>query len=299
MGKHSHYTSITHSPREIARWRKDFFTLAGPSLQLLCELMANAPGLALIIKDAHGRIMHMNDFNVKLSGWSCIDDTLGYTSEELYPPDQAAVYGGRDREVMETGVPIVERVYGYVADRSTDLNCVTVRPVVGLDGSRIGTATIYHRAQKKMKSFNWYDPIRKSVAHLNEHYAENVSVKQLASISHYSIAQFRKLFVKLMHMSPSAYVTQVRINAAKTLLKTTDKLIADIAVETGFCDHSHFIKTFRAATGQTPNEFRRSQGLILPARPRMRLSTMSSNRKQAFTGLHKAASGPEWPQYGS
>ena len=72
------------------------------------------------------------------------------------------------------------------------------------------------------------------------------------------MAQFRKLFQKLMRMSPSAYVTQVRINAAKALLRTTDKRISDIAVETGFCDHSHFIKAFRAATGQTPNEFRRS-----------------------------------------
>ena len=61
-----------------------------------------------------------------------------------------------------------------------------------------------------------------------------------------------------MHMSPSQCVIQVRINAAKTLLRTTDRRVTDIAAETGFCDHSHFIKTFRAATGMTPNEFRRS-----------------------------------------
>ena len=149
MEKRSHYTSITHKQQEISRWRKDFFNQAGPSLQLLCEFMSNAPGLAVVIKDAHGRIMYMNEYNIRLCGWRSSDDTLGYTSEELYPPNQAAVYGGRDREVMETGVPIVERIYGYVADRSTDLNCVTVRPVIGLDGSRIGTATVYWRAERK------------------------------------------------------------------------------------------------------------------------------------------------------
>lgn len=257
MGKHSHYTSITHSPREIARWRKDFFTLAGSSLQLLCELMANAPGLALVIKDAHGRIMYMNDFNVKLSGWSCIDDTLGYTSEELYPPDQAAVYGGRDREVMETGVPIIERIYGFVADRSTNLNCVTVRPVIGLDGSRIGTATVYWRAERKQGIANWYDPIRKAIVYLNEHYAENVSVERLAELANYSEAQFRRLFRELTQMSPSEYIVQVRLNAAKSLLTTTYKRITDIAQEVGFYDHAHFIRSFRAATGQTPAVYRR------------------------------------------
>ena len=259
MGKRQRYTGKTVSRTAVARLQREFLKLAGPSMKLMWELADSFPDIALTVKNREGRIVFTNRFNASISGWSSPADQIGYTSAELYPPDQAAVYGGRDRKVFETGKPIIERLYGFVADRSTDLNCVTIRPVVGLDGSRIGTATIYHRAEKKMKSFNWYDPIRKSVAHLNEHYAENVSVEQLARLSHYSVAQFRKLFQKLMRMSPSAYVIQVRINAAKTLLKTTDRLIADIAAETGFCDHSHFIKSFRKATGLTPNEFRRSQ----------------------------------------
>ena len=243
----------------VKKLQRDFLKKAGPAMKLMWELSESFPDVSLTVKNREGRIVFTNRFNASLAGWSSPADLIGYTSEELYPPDLAAVYAGRDRAVFESGKPIVERLYGFVADRSTDLNCVTVRPVIGLNGSRIGTATIYHRAQKKMKPFNWYNPIRKSVAYLNEHYAESVSIDQLARISNYSVAQFRKLFVRLMHLSPSEYVIQVRINAAKTLLKTTDKLITDIAAETGFCDHSHFIKTFRAATGFTPNEFRRSQ----------------------------------------
>ena len=259
MGKRQRYTGKTVSRTTVARLQREFLKLAGPSMKLMWELADSFPDIALTVKNREGRIVFTNRFNAAISGWSSPADQIGYTSAELYPPDQAAVYGGRDREVLESGKPIVERLYGFVADRSTDLNCVTVRPVVGLDGSRIGTATIYHRAQTKMKPFNWYDPIRHSIAYLNEHYAENISVEQLARLSHYSVAQFRKLFQKLMRMSPSAYVIQTRINAAKTLLKTSDKLISDIAAETGFCDHSHFIKSFRRATGLTPNEFRRSQ----------------------------------------
>ena len=257
MKKRCHCTSTTHTPGEISRWRENFFNQAGPSLQLLCDFMSQAPGLAVVIKDAHGRIMHTNAFNAHISGWRNVDEMIGYTSEELYPPDQAAVYGGRDREVMETGAPIVERVYGYVADRSTDLNCVTVRPVIGLDGSRIGTATVYWRAKQKQGIANWYDPIRKAIVYLNEHYAENVSVERLAELANYSEAQFRRLFKELTQMSPSEYIVQVRLNAAKSLLTTTDKRITDIALETGFYDHAHFIRSFRAATGQTPAIYRR------------------------------------------
>ncbi len=256
--KKQRYTRKTISSSAVAKLQRDFLKRAGPAMKLMWELSDSFPNIALTVKNSEGRIVFTNRFNADISGWSSPKDMIGYTSEELYPPDQAAVYAGRDREVFESGKPIVERLYGFVADRSTDLNCVTIRPVIGLGGARIGTATIYHRAQTKMKPFNWYDPIRRSIAHLNEHYAENVSVEQLARLSHYSVAQFRKLFAKLMHTSPSQYVIQVRINAAKTLLRTTDRRVTDIAAETGFCDHSHFIKTFRATTGMTPNEFRRS-----------------------------------------
>ena len=109
-----------------------------------------------------------------------------------------------------------------------------------------------------MGTANWYDPIRKAVVYLDDHYAENITVEQLASISHYSVAQFRRLFHALMQMSPSDYIATVRINAAKTFLSTTDKRIGDIAIETGFFDHSHFIRTFKNIVGTTPAKYRKS-----------------------------------------
>lgn len=258
MNHRIRYTKRTISPARIAAMQQKFMKAAGPAIQLLVDLMENAPNMSLCIKNAEGRIMFTNRYNANVSGWSSVDDMLGYTSEELYPPDQAAVYANRDREVMETGVPIVERVYGFVADRSTNLNCVTVRPVVSIEGKRIGTATVYWRAQQKMRTANWYDPIRKAIIYLNEHYAENVSVDALAKIAHYSPAQFRRLFHSLTQMSPSDYIVNVRINAAKTLLGTTDRRISDIAVDAGFFDHAHFIRTFKRIVGVTPARYRRN-----------------------------------------
>ena len=258
MNHRTRYTKKTISPTHLAKMQRKFLMAAGPAMQLLVDLMENTPNISLVVKNAEGRIMFTNRYNANISGWSSVDDMLGYTSEELYPPDQAAVYANRDREVMETGVPIVERVYGFVADRSTNLNCVTVRPIISVDGKRIGTATVYWRAQQKMRTANWYDPIRRAVVYLNEHYAENVTVDKLANIAHYSPAQFRRLFRKLTQMSPSDYITNVRVNAAKTLLGTTDRRISDIASDVGFFDHAHFIRTFKRIIGFTPAKYRRS-----------------------------------------
>ena len=251
------YSKRTIPQQRIAKMRADFLCAAGPAMQLMIDLMENTPGVSFCVKNAAGRIIHTNRFNVDVSGWRSVDDMVGYTSEELYPPDLAAVYANRDREVMKTGVPIVERVYGFVADRSDNLNCVTVRPVVSTSGRRIGTATVYWRAQRTMAARHWYEPIRKSMVYLNEHYNESVSVERLARIANYSPAQFRRLFRELSQMSPSDYVATVRINAAKTMLARTDRRISDIAADVGFFDHSHFIRTFKRIVGTTPARYRR------------------------------------------
>lgn len=257
MDYRKRYSKKIISREQFLRMRQVFLKKAGPSMQLLMDLMDAIPNVSLCVKNAAGRIMHVNRYNADISGWRSVDDMLGYTSEELYPPDQAAVYANRDREVLETGVPIIERLYGFVADRSPNLNCVTVRPVISLDGKRIGTANIYWRAQQKMKTANWYDPIRKAIIYLDNHYDENITINQLANISHYSVAQFRRLFHVLMQMSPSDYISTVRINTAKTLLATTNKRISDIAAEVGFFDHAHFIRTFKRRTGLTPAKYRK------------------------------------------
>jgi AraC-like DNA-binding protein len=258
MKPRQRYTLKKIPHETVQKMRRKFFAKAGPVMQLMIDLFESAPNISFCVKDADGRIMHTNRYNVDVSGWQSLNDMLGYTSEELYPPEQASVYGGRDRQVMESGIPIIERIYGFVADRSDSLNCVTVRPVTGIDGKRIGTATIYWRAQQKMRSSSWYDPIRKAVVYLNDHLSEDVSIERLATIANYSPAQFRRLFTRLMGQSPSAYIANIRINNAKVLLKTTDKRISDIAVEVGFFDHSQFIRTFRKLVGATPAEYRKS-----------------------------------------
>ena len=258
MEYRTRYSKNTVSRKRIEKMRKEFMDEAGPALQLFVDMMENTPGVSLCLKNAEGRIMYTNRYNADVSGWRSADDMIGYTSEELYEPEKAAVYANRDREVMETGVPIVERLYGFVADQSDSLNCVTVRPVVSAGGKRIGTATVYWRANRKMAAANWYEPIRKAIVYLDEHYADNISTRDLAAVAHYSPAQFRRLFEEITKMSPSEYITNVRINAAKTLLSTTDRKISDIAADTGFFDHSHFIRTFRKATGKTPARYRRS-----------------------------------------
>ena len=72
-----------------------------------------------------------------------------------------------------------------------------------------------------------------------------------------SESQFTRIFRRQTETSPAQYIVQTRINAARTLLETTDKLLTDIAAETGFYDHAHFVKTFKRIVGTTPSRYRK------------------------------------------
>ncbi len=44
--------------------------------------------------------------------------------------------------------------------------------------------------------------------------------------------------------------------AASQMLAETDQAVADVALASGFYDHSAFTRVFRSATGETPTRFR-------------------------------------------
>lgn len=73
------------------------------------------------------------------------------------------------------------------------------------------------------------------------------------------------------------YVRRIRIARAQSLLSRREMEIAQIALECGFCDQSHFTSTFRRLTGMPPQRYR---GLILkgqrgPEKPILQRSTLT------------------------
>ncbi len=63
-----------------------------------------------------------------------------------------------------------------------------------------------------------------------------------------------------------SYLNHCRVERAQVLLASTNKPIADIAQEMGFCDQSYFSAVFHKLAGMTPAAYRRRHhsGLGLP-----------------------------------
>ena len=54
------------------------------------------------------------------------------------------------------------------------------------------------------------------------------------------------------YSAPLAYVARKRIEAARAMMLATDQPLTQIAHAHGFCDQSHFTRTFRRETGMSP-----------------------------------------------
>ncbi len=89
---------------------------------------------------------------------------------------------------------------------------------------------------------------------LQAHYANNVSLEQLADLAELSRFHLCRAFRKEMGVSPHVYQMQVRADRAKMLL-SRGMLVAEVATKTGFYDQSHFGWHFKRLVGVTPRNY--------------------------------------------
>jgi len=97
--------------------------------------------------------------------------------------------------------------------------------------------------------------VKLACSYLMEHYAENISLTELASIARLSPFHFNRVFSDAFGMPPHAFQTQLRVSRAKALLRL-GKSISEVACETGFADQSHLNRHFKRLVEPSPGRYR-------------------------------------------
>jgi AraC-like DNA-binding protein len=96
--------------------------------------------------------------------------------------------------------------------------------------------------------------VRRAKEYIEAYYNENISIKRLSSVSNLSPFHLIRVFRDQVGLPPHAYLTQIRVRKAKSLLKQGWRII-DAACETGFADQSHLSKHFKRIIGLTPGQY--------------------------------------------
>jgi AraC family transcriptional regulator len=99
--------------------------------------------------------------------------------------------------------------------------------------------------------------LRRAIEWINEHLPEDRPIERIADEVGLSAFHFARLFKCSTGHPPHQYRIQRRVERAKELLVSSDATIAEIAVQVGFCDQSHFASHFKRMYGVTPKAFLR------------------------------------------
>lgn len=98
--------------------------------------------------------------------------------------------------------------------------------------------------------------IENSLAYINEHFSEPITLEMLAQNSNLSPYYFTRVFTAETGFTPHQYLIATRLNSAKFLLKTPGMSIKEIAFACGFNSESSFCSTFKKWEKTTPSEYR-------------------------------------------
>ena len=112
------------------------------------------------------------------------------------------------------------------------------------------------QALSKEAEDSYMDAMEKAIQYVDEHYMENISSQHVAQIAAFSKSYFGYLFKAVTHKTFVEYLNEKRIEAAVRMLNETAKRVIDICYDCGFKNISHFNRTFKAAVGVSPTEYR-------------------------------------------
>lgn len=112
---------------------------------------------------------------------------------------------------------------------------------------------------QRMKNIERFDPI---FQHIEQHFAEELSVDQLAKLAGLSRFHFSRLFKELCGRTIIEYITAFRLDKAEHFLQHSNLPISEIAAKCGFNDMYYFSRTFKKHFGYPPSAVRQANKLI-------------------------------------
>jgi AraC-like DNA-binding protein len=252
-----------------AKEKAAFFGSLAANDQFL-SLFDLIPEVSFFVKDRMGRFMSLSLHKHEHCGIRTEADAIGKTDHDFFSKPRADAYRADDLAVMESGIPLINRVEASpeVFD-SPRLVATSKIPLRDRKGEIVGIAG-FSRALDEVGGGNDVNRrFSRVIEHIHRHFGDAIGSNELAGMAGLSVSQFERRFGEAFGVSPRQYLLRIRIEAAARLLTSTEQTVSEIAVACGFHDHSHLIKSFRKIMHATPTSYRACNQLRPEARSPM------------------------------
>lgn len=131
-------------------------------------------------------------------------------------------------------------------------------------GYRVHCKELLHRIIVRIATHNFnasinyykYNRIRPAILRMEQDFALPLTVAELAQLCSMSTGNMTRLFGEITDRSPMEYLTHVRIENAKRLLRTGAFNVSEIANQCGFTSIYSFSRTFKRLCGVSPLNWR-------------------------------------------
>lgn len=114
---------------------------------------------------------------------------------------------------------------------------------------------------------NMNSRIKMVMQHVIEHYAEPITVEDMAKMTRLSTLYFGTLFKKETGQTFRQYLTTIRLNQAENMLCSGMYSVSEVAAECGFSDVFYFSKVFKERRGVAPSEILKSKKTVRRIKP--------------------------------
>jgi AraC-like DNA-binding protein len=231
---------------------------AAVDVAVLEALFDQVPDVAFFVKDAAGRYTAVNGSLVARHGLRAKAQVLGKRPSDICPGEFGAVPSGQDATVLQTGHALHDHLeLHWYAPHEPGWCLTTKLPLRDADGAVVGLIGVSRDLRAPVDPERIPARVAEALNRLEADPADPVTPSELARRAGMTPSRFARLLKRFFGLTPSQYITKVRVTAAADLLRETSRPVAQIAQECGFYDHSAFTRVFRNVTGLTPTQVRK------------------------------------------
>jgi len=224
----------------------------------LFELFNSLADAYFFVKNKESKFLYLNQACKLICGVKTDEEYYLKNDHDFFPSAMAAAYIEEDLKVMREG-SLLNRLWMVhnVSYRLPQWFVSSKVKVLSLKQEVLGIAGVMYPMNSSHLQDKYFQELKPVIAFVEENYMEDIKMDKLATLINCSRTQFNRRFQALLHMTPTEFLMALRVQAARRLLATTQKDIAEIAYESGFCDQSHLTRRFRILTGETPASYRK------------------------------------------
>ena len=225
-------------------------------IEQILQMFDLLPNIIFWIKDAQSGIIYANNKYIEHLGLHTLQQILGKSDQDFFPPHIAKQFLSDDQSVMN-GQTITDRIElnmlktGDFAWFST-----SKRPLFDLQHNIVGTYGFTQLMNKTSQVLSSIDAIKAPVEFVRENFHRDISVQELANTAFLSVSALERRFKKYLFKTPKQFINEIRLENARRLLIESKMPIVEVAYRCGFSEHSYFSRQFKALFGTLPSELR-------------------------------------------